>query len=62
MADVGAEVAALQSSLDALNGRLEVVEHQAEMALEEARNARDRRRIRACRCRPDPTARRSRGR
>jgi tol-pal system protein YbgF len=40
VADVAAEVAALQRSVDGLNGRLEVMERQVEVALEDARAAR----------------------
>ena len=40
VADVAAEVAALQRSVDGLSGRLEVMERQVEVALEEARSAR----------------------
>jgi tol-pal system protein YbgF len=40
VADVAAEVAGLQRTVDGLNGRLEVMERQVEIALEEARSAR----------------------
>lgn len=40
VADVAAEVEGLQRSIDALDGRLEVIERQVEIALEEARSAR----------------------
>jgi tol-pal system protein YbgF len=40
VADVAVEVEGLQRSIDSLNGRVEVMERQVEVALEEARSAR----------------------
>ena len=40
LADLGAQVEALQNSVDDLNGRLEVMERQVEIAMAEARTAR----------------------
>ena len=56
LADLGAQVTSLERELDALNGRLEVMERQAKQALEEARAARREANLGASQAGPGPEA------